>query len=357
MTALENTATDPSKETVLLSVRDLGVGVRADDVDYALVHDVSFDVASGEVVCLVGESGSGKSLTASAILGLAQRNSHLNVTGDVVVKGRDLTRLSQRQLRDVRGRDIGMIFQDPVGSLDPVIAIGKQVAEAVERQGGSRADVRRRVRELLTQVGISDPERRVKQFPHEISGGMCQRVAIATALAGSPALLIADEPTTALDVTIQAQVLDLLRKLRRDRDMSILLITHDMGVAAQTADRIVVMYAGTIVEEGPTREFFARPGHPYSIALIEAVPRVDAERVTRFATIPGSMPEARHRPSGCPFHPRCPLAIDKCRSEVPAFVSIGARRVACHRADEVQAGEPVTLNARATTNGKAGIEA
>jgi peptide/nickel transport system ATP-binding protein len=199
------------------------------------------------------------------------------------------------------------------------------------------------VLDLLTQVGISDPERRIKQFPHELSGGMCQRIAIATALAGDPTFLIADEPTTSLDVTIQAQVLDLLGQIGRDRGMSLLLITHDMGVAAQSADRIAVMYAGTIVEEGPTLEFFARPGHPYSIALIEAVPRVDTERATHFTTIPGSMPEARHRPSGCAFHPRCPIALEKCRREVPALVTIGSRRVACHRADEVQAGLPVDL--------------
>jgi oligopeptide/dipeptide ABC transporter ATP-binding protein len=336
-----------SKESPRLVLSDLSVELRADDGQLALVRDVDFNVDSGEIVALVGESGSGKSLTANAIMGLAQRHPRLSVTGQVSFEGRDLNQLTQRQLRDVRRREIAMIFQDPVGTLDPVMSIGKQVAEAVQGRHASRSSVRRRVLELLTQVGISDPERRVKQFPHEISGGMCQRVAIAMALAGDPRLLIADEPTTALDVTIQAQVLDLLLAIREERGMSMLLITHDMGVAAQVADRVVVMYAGSIVEDGPVNDFFARPGHPYSIALIEAVPRVDTSRETTFATIPGSMPEAQHRPSGCPFHTRCPYVLQRCRNEVPVLSTIGPRRVACHRADELRLGTPVVIGARA----------
>jgi oligopeptide/dipeptide ABC transporter ATP-binding protein len=324
--------------TQLLSVRDLIVEHRTGERDVALVNGASFDVGTGEIVCLVGESGSGKSLTASAVMGLLKRSKRLAVHGTVQFDGRDLTCLNNRQLREVRGREIGMIFQDPVGSLDPVIPVGRQIAEAVGRRRMGRSDVRRRVVELVSQVGISDPEHRVKQYPSEISGGMCQRVAVATAIAGDPKLLLADEPTTALDVTIQAQVLDVLQRIRDERGMSVLLITHDMGVAAQTADRIIVMYAGTIVEEGPAREFFAQPRHPYSIGLIKAVPRVDQVRVPRLSAIPGSMPEARDRPSGCAFHPRCPFAFDRCRQETPTLVATGSQRAACHRAHELYSG-------------------
>jgi oligopeptide/dipeptide ABC transporter ATP-binding protein len=319
-------------------VRDLHVDYRSGDGDVALVNGTSFELERGEIICLVGESGSGKSLTASAIMGLAQRRTRLRVGGTVALEGRNLTALDQRQLRGLRGREMGMIFQDPAGALDPVVPVGKQIAEAVARRHSGRAEIARRVVELVAQVGISDPEHRVRQFPHEISGGMCQRVGIAIAIAGDPKLLLADEPTTALDVTIQAQVLELLKRVRDERGMSVLLITHDMGIAAQTADRIVVMYAGSVVEEGPTRDLFSRPGHPYSIGLIRAVPRVDSARVARLSAIPGSMPEARERPSGCAFHPRCPFAVDRCRVEAPEPVAIGARRVACHRAGELASG-------------------
>jgi peptide/nickel transport system ATP-binding protein len=351
MTTPMNTAS--SAAAPLLSVKNLSIDYRSGSQEVALVKDTTLDVTSGEIVCLVGESGSGKSLTASAIMGLLRRNRRMGVHGVVAFEGRDLNLLKERQLREMRGRELGMIFQDPAGSLDPVVPVGKQIAEAVADRRTGRADVRRRVIELISQVGISDPERRLTQFPHELSGGMCQRVAIASALAGDPKLLIADEPTTALDVTIQAQVLSLLTQLRNDRGMSVLLITHDMGVAAQTADRIVVMYAGSVVEEGPTRQFFAHPGHPYSLGLIKAVPRVDEPRGSRLSAIPGSMPEARDRPSGCAFHPRCPYAREQCRTETPILRRIESQMVACHRADELVAGVtepwsapvPVLLNA------------
>jgi oligopeptide/dipeptide ABC transporter ATP-binding protein len=328
----------------LLSVRDLAIGHRGN----ALVRDVSFDVGAGEIVCLVGESGSGKTLTGRAILGLLRHNRQLTVNGSVMFGGRDLNTLTDRQLRPIRGGQIGMIFQDPVAALDPVIRVGDQIAEAITQNGGvrhggarqtgtTRRNVRTRVTELLSAVGITDPELRARQFPHEISGGMCQRVLIAIALAGDPSLLIADEPTTALDVTIQAQVLDLLASLRHDRGMSVLLITHDMGVAAQLADRILVMYAGSIVEVAPTAEFFAKPGHPYSLGLIEAVPRIDAAQVRRLPAIPGSVPEPGSRPVGCPFHPRCPRRIDVCAETEPHLQSDGDRLVACHLAG---AGRP-----------------
>jgi oligopeptide/dipeptide ABC transporter ATP-binding protein len=338
----------------LIALRDLGIDYRSGAHEVALVKNATFDVDAGEIVALVGESGSGKSLTASAIMGLLKRNKRMRVHGVVSFQDQDLNLMSERQLRELRGRDLGMIFQDPTGSLDPVVAVGAQIAEAVSRRRKGRAEVRRRVVELIDQVGISDPERRITQFPHELSGGMCQRVAIASALAGDPKLLIADEPTTALDVTIQAQVLDLLKQIRQDRGMSVLLITHDMGVAAQTADRIVVMYAGSIVEEGPTKSFFAHPGHPYSLGLIKAVPRVDEERTSRLSAIPGSMPEARDRPSGCAFHPRCPFATEQCRTDTPLLRPIGSQLIACHRAEEFVAGasepwrvgEPVLLNGK-----------
>jgi peptide/nickel transport system ATP-binding protein len=336
MTVTSNEESSPV--VPVLAARDLEVRHRSGDRDVALVRGSTFDVGPGEIVCLVGESGSGKSLTAGAVSGLVQRDKRLVVRGTVTFEGQDLTGLDQRRLRQIRGREIGMIFQDPVGSLDPVMPVGRQVAEAVARGRTGRAAIRRRVLELIAQVGISDPEHRATQYPHEISGGMCQRVAIAIAIAADPKLLVADEPTTALDVTIQAQVLDLLQRICDERAMSVLLITHDMGVAAQTADRIIVMYAGAIVEEGPTADVFARPGHPYSVGLIRSVPRVDGTPMDRLPAIPGSMPEARDRPAGCAFHPRCPFAIDRCRQQAPALVPIGRRRVACHRAHELRSG-------------------
>jgi oligopeptide/dipeptide ABC transporter ATP-binding protein len=310
---------------------------------------VGFTIGPGEIVCLVGESGSGKTLTGRAILGLLRRNHRMHVSGSVQLRGRDLTGLPERELRQVRGRDIGMIFQDPVAALDPVVRVGNQIAEAMRRRGGpSRRVLAAEVADLLRQVGITDPELRMRQFPHEISGGMCQRILIAIALAGNPSLLVADEPTTALDVTIQAQVLDLLAGLRGQRGMSMLLITHDMGVAARMADRILVMYAGAIVEEASAADFFAHPAHPYGLGLIRAVPRIDSDRPGRLSAIPGSVPEARNRPAGCPFHPRCPLQTDRCAQEEPQLTAEGAQLVACHHsADVVGTGlrvwEPLTL--------------
>jgi oligopeptide/dipeptide ABC transporter ATP-binding protein len=324
--------------TPLLSVEHLTVGFRAGDRYLDLVHDVSLDVQPGEIVALVGESGSGKTITARAAMGLLRRNPRMRVEGRISLLDKELLGLSDSQIRDVRGREIGMIFQDPVGALDPVMTVGDQVREAVRRRHKGHGLTRKRVLELLEQVGITDPELRLKQFPHEISGGMCQRVLIATAIAGDPALLIADEPTTALDVTIQAQVLELLKRLRDERGMSMLLITHDMGVAAQTADRILVMYGGSLVEEGRIEDFFDQPYHPYSVGLISAVPRVDVPRSTRLPAIPGSVPEAAHRPSGCLFHPRCPVAVATCATAVPPLRAVGSRLVACVRAEDVRAG-------------------
>jgi oligopeptide/dipeptide ABC transporter ATP-binding protein len=328
----------------LLSVQDLTIDYRSPDGVVSLVRDVSFDIGHGEVVCLVGESGSGKTLTGRAALGLLRRNTRMAVTGSVLFGDRDLNTLAERQLRAIRGSQIGMIFQDPVAALDPVVRVGRQVAEAITRGSGPRprqgaARMREHVAGLLRQVGITDPDLRMRQFPHEISGGMCQRILIAIALAGNPSLLIADEPTTALDVTIQAQVLDLVTALCRDRGMSALLITHDMGVAARMADRVLVMYAGSIVEQAPTWDFFAHPAHPYGLGLVRAVPRVDTGRARRLSAISGSVPEARSRPEGCPFHPRCPVALDICAREEPRIEQkSGGQFAACHRSAEVRDG-------------------
>ncbi len=312
-----------------LALRGLTISYRAADRELELITGVSLDIRPGEIVCLVGESGSGKTLTGRAIMGLLRRNPRMRVSGAVTFGGRDLTALPEAKLRRIRGGQIGMIFQDPVAALDPVIRVGDQIAEAIAAHGGpsGRRAVRDRMTELLSQVGITDPELRARQFPHELSGGMCQRVLIAIALAGNPSLLIADEPTTALDVTIQAQVLDLLARLRTERGMSILLITHDMGIAAQMADRVVVMYAGTVTEAAPVEAFFARPGHPYSLGLVQAVPRVDAPRARRLPAIPGTVPEAGDRPPGCPFQPRCPLRLDLCRREAPRLEAVPGKTV------------------------------
>jgi oligopeptide/dipeptide ABC transporter ATP-binding protein len=341
--------THPSRA---LAIRGLTIKYQAGDGQHAgnpvdLVRDVSFDVAPGEIVCLVGESGSGKTLTGRAVTGLHRHSPRLRAEGTVTFGGRELTALPERELRRIRGGQIGMIFQDPAAALDPVVRVGDQIAEAISahtRALPARRAMRERVVELLGQVGITDPRLRARQFPHELSGGMCQRVLIAIALAGDPEVLIADEPTTALDVTIQAQVLDLIARLRAERGMSVLLITHDMGVAAQLADRVVVMYAGSVVEIAPVTTFFDRPGHPYSLGLVQAVPRVDAPRARRLPAIPGAVPEAADRPAGCPFQARCPLKLPVCEREQPALVPAEAgagagHLVACHRSAELLGGE------------------
>ena len=336
--------------TSLLSVQDLSVYFHSADQYLELVRSTSFTMERGEILALVGESGSGKTITARAVMGLLRRNARMKVEGKILLLGNDLLALPESQMRAARGRDLAMIFQDPVGALDPVVSIGDQVREAVLRRGqSSRRETHKRILELLDQVGITGPELRMKQFPHEMSGGMCQRVLIAIALAGDPKLLIADEATTALDVTIQAQVLELLKRLRDERGMSVLLITHDMGVAAQTADRIIVMYGGSVVEEGLIKDFFAHPYHPYSAGLISAVPRVDVPRVRRLASIPGSVPEAANRPNGCPFHPRCPIAVDTCSTNVPALRVVGGQAVACDRAELVKEGIVLPWADHATT--------
>jgi len=288
------------------------------------VDGVSFELAAGETLGIVGESGCGKTVMSLSILRLIpEPPGHILPGSFIEFEGRNLLTLPPRELRAVRGNRIAMVFQEPMTSLNPVLPVGAQVAEAaLVHQKLSRADARKRTIDLLRLVGIPDPETRVDDYPHQLSGGMRQRVMIAMALICHPRILIADEPTTALDVTIQAQILDLLGRLRRELNMAVLLITHDLGVVAGSADRVVVMYAGQVVETAATRALFATPRHPYTEGLLASIPRLDQPR-ERLRSIPGSVPPATAWPTGCRFHPRCPYAWDKCRSEEPPLLETG----------------------------------
>jgi len=288
------------------------------------VDGVSFELAAGETLGIVGESGCGKTVMSLSILRLVpEPPGHILPGSFIEFEGRNLLTLPPRELRAVRGNRIAMVFQEPMTSLNPVLPIGAQVAEAaLVHQKLSRAEARRRTIDLLRLVGIPDPEARVDDYPHQLSGGMRQRVMIAMALICHPQILIADEPTTALDVTIQAQILDLLGRLRRELHMAVLLITHDLGVVAGSADRVAVMYAGQVVETAPTRDLFATPQHPYTTGLLASIPRLDQPR-ERLRSIPGSVPPATAWPGGCRFHPRCPFAWEKCRTEEPPLLETG----------------------------------
>ena len=310
----------------LLDVRGLTIAFG----DTVRVRDLSFAVHEAETVAIVGESGSGKSLSGLAMMRLLPRSARI-AGGVMAFMGRDLAVIDERELRRLRGREVAMIFQEPMTSLNPVLTIGAQIAEVVMlHEGLSRAAARRRAIELLDRVRVPDPARRVDDYPHRLSGGMRQRVMIAMAVACGPRLLIADEPTTALDVTIQAQVLDLLDGLRRDLSMGLILITHDLGVVGQWADRVVVMYAGTKVEEAPPGPIFADPRHPYTAGLLAASPRVGGGRSYRsgpLPEIPGNIASAVDE-AGCSFAPRCPHAIASCRIERPPLLPVGADRLA-----------------------------
>lgn len=307
----------------LLSVRDLRVRFETAEGPVEAVRGVSFDVNRGEVVAVVGESGSGKSLTALGIMGLISGQGSVSA-GSVTFGGRDLTKLTQRAMSDIRGREIAMIFQDPLVALNPVLTIGRQIGEAMGRhEGVSKAVARRRSVDLLELVGIPSPHVRVDQYPHQLSGGMCQRVMIASALACGPSLLIADEPTTALDVTVQAQIMRLLRDIQRQAGMAMMLITHDLGLVAGAADQVNVMYAGRIVESGRVNDVFASPSHPYTIGLLNSMPRINSERSRRMVSIPGSPPQLGAIPSGCAFEPRCRSRVESCQRVDPALESVG----------------------------------
>ena len=301
----------------LLSVEDLRVQFWTSRGTVHAVNGISFDVAPGDTLGIVGESGCGKSVTSLAILGILPRAGKVT-SGTAMFGDRDLFRLSDRELRRIRGRDIAMIFQDPMTSLNPVLTIGRQIREALETHFDmSKAEATRRVAKLLDDVGIPSAEIRLKDYPHQFSGGMRQRAMIAMALACEPNLLIADEPTTALDVTIQAQILDLLKKLVEDRDTALILITHDLGVVAGMCERVNVMYAGMFMETGSAEQLFNRPRHPYTLGLLQSVPRLDAERKTKLQPIEGAPRDMLHAPQACPFQPRCRYEVEQSREEVP----------------------------------------
>jgi oligopeptide/dipeptide ABC transporter ATP-binding protein len=314
----------------LLSVEDLHVRFWTRRGTVHAVNGITFDVAPGETLGIVGESGCGKSVTSLAILGLLSRNGRVE-SGKAVFQGRDLIRQSDRALRSVRGKEIAMIFQDPMTSLNPVLTVGRQIREALETHFGmDRKEAEAKAAEALDRVGIPSAKARLRDYPHQFSGGMRQRAMIAMALACKPKLLIADEPTTALDVTIQAQILDLLRALVAEENAALILITHDLGVVAGMCERVNVMYAGMFMETGSAEQLFATPRHPYTLGLLQSVPRLDAARRARLHPIEGAPPNMLQPPTACPFQPRCRFEVDLSRREVPSLVEIEpGHHVAC----------------------------
>jgi len=319
---------DREEHAPLLSVRDLRTTFATEDGIVTAVDGVSFSIEKGTTVGLVGESGSGKSVTSLSIMKLIPSPPGKVEAKEILFDGKDLSRLKEREMRRIRGNEIAMVFQEPMTSLNPVFKIGDQIMEAIIlHQKVNKREARERAIELLRLVGIPSPEKRVDEYPHQLSGGMRQRVVIAMALSCSPKLLIADEPTTALDVTIQAQILDLLRRLQEELGMAILLITHDLGVVAETCRRVMVMYAGKIVEEGPVVPLFQEPAHPYTRGLLDSIPKLNEDR-PRLTSIPGVVPHPARMPKGCRFHPRCPLARPICEEEEPPLIDIDEERTA-----------------------------
>lgn len=314
-------------DNALLSVENLRVFFQSHDVVARAVDGVSFYVERGETVCLVGESGCGKTVSALSILGLIAQPPGRIVEGRIRFKGRDLVGLSEPQMQKLRGNGIAMVFQEPMTSLNPVFTIGDQIAEAITiHRPMNTEQTRKRCVELLTSVGIAEPQRRLGDYPHQLSGGQRQRVMIAMALACDPDVVIADEPTTALDVTVQAQILNLFAMLQKKHRMALLYITHDLGVVHEIADRIYVMYAGMVVEHGTTHDIFKTPRHPYTQGLLASLPN-RAKRGSRLQSIPGTVPDPAYKPGGCPFHPRCPHAIPSCRSIPPEMCDWGGQHL------------------------------
>ncbi|RUU74288.1 MULTISPECIES: ABC transporter ATP-binding protein [unclassified Mesorhizobium] len=324
-------------EEALLDVRDLETVFYGEESVTRALGGISFQVRKGETLGVVGESGCGKSVTALSILRLLPKQTAQTIGGEVRFQGRDLLELSEREMRKIRGDKIAMIFQDPMTSLNPVYTVGHQIAEAVQiHTGVSRAIAMAKAEEMLRFVRIADPERRVNNYPYEMSGGMRQRVMIAMALACSPELLIADEPTTALDVTIQAQILRLIVDLKERMGTAVMFITHDLGVVAETCQRVIVMYAGRIVEQAEVADLFARPMHPYTQALMRSVPDRRHGRQRRLPEIPGIVPNLREPIIGCSFAPRCPFAIDICREKTPVLRDVeSGHAAACWRSEEI----------------------
>ena len=343
---------------MLLSVKNLSTEFPVKKGIVRAVEDVSFDVDQGEILAIVGESGSGKSVTSLSIMGLLAEPGHV-AGGSLEFEGKDLATLSEKQYRELRGNDMAMIFQEPMTSLNPVYRVGNQIVEAIRtHEKVSKAEAKDRAVDLLRKVGIPSPEARINDYPHQMSGGMRQRVMIAMALACNPKLLIADEPTTALDVTIQAQILDLLRRLRDDTGMAVLLITHDLGVVSETADRVVVMYCGQVVEEAEVRTLFDHPMHPYTLGLLKSIPRLEDDDSKRLYMIKGMVPNPLEMPPGCHFSDRCDSCMDICRTKVPELVDVDGHKVRCflhESADgEVKSEEAI---ARAEAEALADVEA
>ena len=319
----------------LVSVEDLRVAFHTDAGVVKAVDGVSWSIVPGETLGIVGESGSGKSVSALAVMGLVQQPP-AKITGRITFRGRDLLVAGEDELRSLRGREISMIFQDPLTALNPVFKVGHQVAEVIQaHEKIGRIPARRRAVDLLNEVGIPHARQRAEEYPHQYSGGMRQRAMIAMALALDPALLLADEPTTALDVTVQAQIMSLLRNLQEERGTAIVLITHDLGVVAGHADRVLVMYAGKVAEAAAADDLYHAPRHPYTLGLLTSLARLDRRRTDRLRPIPGQPPSLIHVPPGCAFHPRCPFATEVCRSEPPPLTGGAAHLAACHHQDRV----------------------
>lgn len=322
----------------LLEIRNLSVAFKYDGKFLPQTRDVSFNIRKGEIFGLVGESGSGKSVTSKALLQLLPPTSSKILSGTCMFEGEDILKRTRKQMTDIRGNKISMIFQEPMTSLNPVFTCGDQIIEAIIlHQGMNKRDARKKAIEMMARVGISLPEVRVDNYPHEMSGGMRQRIMIAMALSCNPSLLIADEPTTALDPTIQAQILELLQQLQEDTAISVLYISHDLGVIAEICDRVAVMYAGTIMEIADVRDIFYDPWHPYTIGLLSSIPRMDTNRNEKLATIEGTVPHFSEMPEGCSFASRCRFATEKChRGEIPPMQEIDGHAVRCFNFDLVR---------------------
>ena len=326
----------------LLSVRDLNVSFRTPDGVVHAVIDSSFDIRPGEVLAVVGESGSGKSVTALALMQLHPKNT--DITGSVMFDGREVLSMSDAEMRSLRGQDIAMIFQDPMTALNPVFSVGHQIVEVIRLHSSvTKEGAWARAVDLLNLVGVPDPKARATQYPHEYSGGMRQRAMIAMAIANDPKLLIADEPTTALDVTVQAQVMEVLRDVQQETGSAMMLITHDLGVVAGSADRVQVMYGGRVMETGTVDEIFYETSNPYTMALLESIPDLDGKK-EELHPIPGNPPSLLNPPSGCPFRPRCLHAVDRCAESVPALVTVAASHESrCHRLAELYSTSEVLV--------------
>ena len=335
------TVPETPAEAPLLEVRDLHVEFRTRDGTARAVDGVGYSVEAGETLAVLGESGSGKSVTAQAVMGILDMPPGRITGGQVLFRGEDLLRMSAEQRRKLRGERMAMIFQDALSSLNPVLTVGYQLGELFRvHRGASRKEARTRAVELMDRVRIPAARERVDDYPHQFSGGMRQRIMIAMALALEPELIIADEPTTALDVTVQAQVMELLAELRREYRMGLILITHDLGVVADVADRIAVMYAGRIVETAPVRELYRSPAHPYTKGLLDSIPRLD-QKGSALHAITGMPPSPLAVPPGCSFHPRCPMVRDRCRTDDPPLYDVGPGRAsACHFWRELLHGTP-----------------